>query len=598
MKTNRSLLNVLPFTPAIMAALVLGGSATSALAQDNSRSVEPSPDLNLPLVVPTTQNTSPSVSDPTYDPASMIQIQQYGKEGKTKGQAQVTSVSQLSDVQPTDWAFQALQSLVERYGCIAGYPNRTYRGNRAITRYEFAAGLNACMDRVNELIASATADLVKKEDLELIKKLQEQFAAELATLRGRVDSLEARTKTLEAQQFSTTTKLAGEVIFQGTQTSGGNKPVPTGFPQGLLGKINDNFTFNSRATLNLLTSFSGKDLLITSLQQGNFPTVAGSAFGLTNAVLSTQVAQASTSQVALYYLGYRFPVLKDKGTIYITATGGELSDFVDTLNPKLDSAGEGSLSAFGLRNPIYRQLSSFNGGSNFSGTGAGFNFNFNKKVSFGAGYLVPTVFAASPNSTQVVGSQVIFGGGLFSSDYAAIAQVTIKPTDNFGFGLTYIRSFTQRAPNIGLGGYTGTLGANVPFGNVATSANTGGFQFNWNATRRFGLSGWTGVSFANLETAVDADATILNFGLAATFPDLFKKGSLGALIIGAEPSIISSSIPGNADSDLPIHLEALYRYRVNDFISITPGIIGILNPEGNSDNDPIILGTIRTTFNF
>ncbi|OWY66980.1 hypothetical protein B7486_33615 [cyanobacterium TDX16] len=49
--------------------------------------------------------------------------------------AQVTSVSQLSDVQPTDWAFQALQSLVERYGCIAGYPDGTYRGNRALTRY-------------------------------------------------------------------------------------------------------------------------------------------------------------------------------------------------------------------------------------------------------------------------------------------------------------------------------------------------------------------------------------------------------------------------------------------------------------------------------
>lgn len=61
----------------------------------------------------------------------------------------VTSVSQLSDVKPTDWAFQALQSLVERYGCIAGYPDKTFRGNRAITRYEFAAGLNACMDRIN-----------------------------------------------------------------------------------------------------------------------------------------------------------------------------------------------------------------------------------------------------------------------------------------------------------------------------------------------------------------------------------------------------------------------------------------------------------------
>lgn len=127
--------------------------------------------------------------------------------------AQVTSVSQLSDVQPTDWAFQALQSLVERYGCIAGYPNLTYRGNRALTRYEFAAGLNACLDRVNELIATATGDLVTKEDLAALQKLQEQFAAELTTLRGRVDAVEARTAELEANQFSTTTKLNGEAII-------------------------------------------------------------------------------------------------------------------------------------------------------------------------------------------------------------------------------------------------------------------------------------------------------------------------------------------------------------------------------------------------
>ena len=100
--------------------------------------------------------------------------------------AQVTSVSQLSDVQPTDWAFQALQSLVERYGCIAGYPDGTYRGNRALSRYEFAAGLNACLDRVNELIGTATSDLAKREDLATLQKLQEEFATELASLRGRV----------------------------------------------------------------------------------------------------------------------------------------------------------------------------------------------------------------------------------------------------------------------------------------------------------------------------------------------------------------------------------------------------------------------------
>jgi hypothetical protein len=123
---------------------------------------------------------------------------------------QVTSVSQLSDVKPTDWAFQALQSLVERYGCIVGYPNQTFRGDRALTRYEFAAGLNACIDRVNELIVAATDDLAKQQDLATVQKLQESFATELASLKGRVEPLENRTATLERQQFSTTTKLSGE----------------------------------------------------------------------------------------------------------------------------------------------------------------------------------------------------------------------------------------------------------------------------------------------------------------------------------------------------------------------------------------------------
>ncbi|MFO5528716.1 MAG: iron uptake porin, partial [Cuspidothrix sp.] len=88
----------------------------------------------------------------------ILENPQYSETTATGEMDQVTSVSQLSDVQPNDWAFQALQSLVERYGCIAGYPNGTFRGNRALSRYEFAAGLNACLDRVNELIATAASD--------------------------------------------------------------------------------------------------------------------------------------------------------------------------------------------------------------------------------------------------------------------------------------------------------------------------------------------------------------------------------------------------------------------------------------------------------
>jgi hypothetical protein len=115
--------------------------------------------------------------------------------------SQVLSVSELTDVDPNSWAFQALKSLVERYGCFEGYPSKKYLGNRPLSRYEFAAGLNACLDKVGEQIAAATSNLATKDNLATVQRLQEEFKTELATIKGRVDALEAKTKELEAQQF-------------------------------------------------------------------------------------------------------------------------------------------------------------------------------------------------------------------------------------------------------------------------------------------------------------------------------------------------------------------------------------------------------------
>jgi len=64
--------------------------------------------------------------------ARQSQLAGYSNKAQSVSLGQITSVSQLSDVQPTDWAFQALQSLVERYGCIAGYPDGAYHGNRSL----------------------------------------------------------------------------------------------------------------------------------------------------------------------------------------------------------------------------------------------------------------------------------------------------------------------------------------------------------------------------------------------------------------------------------------------------------------------------------
>ena len=65
----------------------------------------------------------------------------------------------LSDVQPTNWAYAAIQSLNDRYGCIAGYPNGTFQPTKATTRAEAAALVNACVDRISEFQNAADAQL-------------------------------------------------------------------------------------------------------------------------------------------------------------------------------------------------------------------------------------------------------------------------------------------------------------------------------------------------------------------------------------------------------------------------------------------------------
>jgi Carbohydrate-selective porin, OprB family/S-layer homology domain len=518
---------------------------------------------------------------------------------------QVTSVSQLSDVKPTDWAFQALQSLVERYGCIAGYPDSTFRGNRAATRYELAAALNACLDQISDRFAT-------KEDLETVKALQEEFKAELATLKGRVDGLEARTATLEAQQFSTTTKLSGEVIFQGSLGNNVTPALGGNFGNFALAPTGDNATFYHRATLSLLTSFTGKDLLITSLQEGTYPALGvgniisgqGTNFSTAQGGLGPGYNQVSTNVLGLYYLGYRFPVFKDKGTVFITATGGELSDFTDTLNPLFDSDGQGSLSGFGIRNPLYRHISGRTSGLT-SGTGFGANYNISDQFNIAVGYLAPNIVASQSVAVPQDGL-TSFGssnGGLFGGDYSAIAQITYKPSKNLGFGLTYVHTY-QNSIFTQLGGGSGTFRASLPFLTTPTSADSAGLEFSWQPSPRFAISGWAGATFATAQSSngvlvADGDkATILNGAIALAFPDLLIPGNMGGIIFGVEPQVISNTSAFGKDPNTNFHIEALYRVRINDNISITPGVIAIINPEGNSGNDPIVIGTVRTTFSF
>lgn len=96
--------------------------------------------------------------------------------------AQVTSVKQLSDVQPTQWSYQAITNLVERYGCVAGYPNGTFKPGQPATRAELAALTNACLDRITEYYSAA--------DAALASALRAEFAKEIGATNARVSALE------------------------------------------------------------------------------------------------------------------------------------------------------------------------------------------------------------------------------------------------------------------------------------------------------------------------------------------------------------------------------------------------------------------------
>jgi hypothetical protein len=122
--------------------------------------------------------------------------QTVGTYADSQAGEQITTASQLSDLRPDSWAYQALANLVSRYGCVAGYPSGSFLGGRPISRYEAAALLSSCLDRVSEVTDE-------------LKRLIGDLQPELARLRGKTDGLEARIGALEAQAFSTTTKFMG-----------------------------------------------------------------------------------------------------------------------------------------------------------------------------------------------------------------------------------------------------------------------------------------------------------------------------------------------------------------------------------------------------
>ena len=500
---------------------------------------------------------------------------------------QVTNVNQLRDVAPTDWAYEALRSLVDRYGCISGFPNQTYRGNQPLSRYEFAAGLNSCLNQIERLIASSGGSDVGAADLESIERLSQEFESELASLGGRVDEIESRTAIIEDSQFSTTTKLVGEVAFQFAQAFGDEQALGLDDNPDLDSEV----VFTDKIRLQLVSSFTGKDKLFTRLSAGNL----GNSFQDETGTREGRFAQDgfSGNDVVLDRLHYSFPVGENLKVTTMAVLGAH-HFYAETFNPGLNTGGgaTGALTRFGERNPIYRL------GIATSSAGIGASYNFGDRLRLDAGYIAPgSAITADDN-------------GLIGGSFSALGQVTVQPIERLKVGATYVRSYdTTQASGINRGpflwGGTGTNAANLRGVNVDSPVATDSFgaQFQFDINDKFSLRGWGAYTDANIfNDGENGDAEIWNYAAAFVASDILKEGNLAALIVGAEPYLTSIDAEGDGDdeieNDVPIHVEALYNYQLTDNILITPGFIWLPTPNQDGDNSDIYIGTVRTTFTF
>ncbi|MEB3327014.1 MAG: iron uptake porin, partial [Synechococcus sp.] len=471
-----------------------------------------------------------------------------------------------SDVKPTDWAYQALSNLIERYGCVAGYPDGTYKGGKAMTRFEAAALLNACLDRVTEVTDE-------------LKKLMAEFEKELAILKGRVDGLEAKVGELEANQFSTTTKLKGIATMTIGGANNGTVGVIANQLANGLGANNtgiaavqaERVSFNYDVKLMLDTSFTGKDLLRTTLRSGN---AGSSVFGGGGSALMESYFQQEgngNDAVSIDRLFYQFPIGENfTGTFGAKVGQADMLAMWPSVYPS-DSILDRFTTA-GANN-AYSYALGAGGGIWYEKNGFSLSLSYLSNE-----FVAPYSYQADPLNAGVdVGGG--FGDGSITTFQAGYAG------NNWGAAFVY--NYTEAATNLGglsvlpLQAYT----------YIVNGQNNYGFSAYWQPEE----SGWipsisAGFGATQLNGNTNTDDDIWTWMVGLQWTDVFMKGNAFGIGLGDNNSVLEN-----------FGLEAWYKFQVTDNISVTPAIFWIQNGGFDVGADTVedsFGAVLKTTFKF
>ena len=514
------------------------------------------------------------------------------------------NVYQLRDVSPEDWAYEALRSLVERYDCLSGYSDDTFRGDRFLTRYEFAASLSSCLRQIERLIAASTPQVeTSLAERLLIERLQTDFAPEFAILRGRVDGVQARVGDIELSNFSNTTKLKGSVFFNLTGAfAGGDIRAEGKNSRELFTPQRDannrplerqeidapEVTLSHLVFLDLQTSFTGRDRLQTQLAvgNGNSPSNQFASAGLFNTYgtpYTLQTPAEETNDVVIRELFYSFPIANN----FHISVGPRLNweESFDTNRFTDFRTGTSSFNATGSPqlNAVER------------GAGVIISGHINEQLNWQIGYLGND----GDNPTA----------GLFGGTNSITTELTYSPSEELN--LKFLYNYSNLPAIDGLIGGT----VNKPILGIAddgqggelkdATANSFSLNVDWLLTEKFGVFGRYTYGITNLEPKNssldngDLKAQSLQLGLA--FPDLFKEGALATLSYVVPFSVTNGReflVSGGGDGGVQYELEASYYYPFTDNIALVPSFFLIGNPNNFSDNPNIYVGNFRFQFSF
>ena len=406
-----------------------------------------------------------------------------------------------------------------------------------MTRFEAAALLNACLDRVTEVTDE-------------LRRLMAEFETELAILKGRVDGLEAKVGELEATQFSTTTKLKGVTFWNVGAMGNDDKNTNS-----------EALTVNYDLRLALKTSFTGEDMLTTVLRAGNFTSTNNNFSGLT--ALEYGFGGSADNNVQIGRLFYTFPVGDS-----LTVTAGPV---VRTDDP-------GMYAGYATYYPTDLLLDFFTYGgawatNNLSGQGSGIGAVYEIGDS---GFSVSGNYVAynADESTGGFGTdesqststwQLFYSGEAFGGNLLAQAGYAVESTANTGVG--FGTAAAQTAMSGGGTGYSLAAAWQPADSGLMPSISTGFSSFDPETAGQKDVDGW----YVGFE-----------------WSDVFIEGNSLGYAIGSAPNT------GSADDNTI--WEAFYSMPVTDNITITPAIFGV-DSDGASDAEGFG-GLVKTTFKF